>query len=153
VEATLRFVNVFAAAISAGILFAVLVGVVPTVRSLSAKAGHAFHSGFDHRVDLFNPLLVGLAVATAVALLVVGWDNGAATALTALGIAGSACIGLVSVLVNMPINRTVGSWSNDAVDEEEWWRLRARWNRFHLIRTVASLVALGCYLAAMATLI
>lgn len=151
-EEILRFLNVFAAAISAGILFAVLVGVVPTVRSLSAKAGHAFHLQFDHRVDLYNPLLVVLAIGTAIAALVLDRDSAAATALTVAGIAGSACLGVVSVLACMPINREVGRWSNEAVDDGEWRRLRARWNRFHLIRTLGSLVALGSYVAALAVL-
>jgi uncharacterized membrane protein len=153
VEEVFRFVNVFMAAISAGTLFAVLVALVPTVRVLPARVGHAFHLEFDHRVDRFNPLLIGLAIATAVASMVVDRSNDAATALTAAGVVGSISIALVSLLFCMPINREVGRWSNDAVDEAEWRRLRARWNRFHLIRTMASLLALGCYVAAVTVLV
>lgn len=148
-EGTLRFVNVFAAAISAGTFLAVQAAVVPTVRLLPAKAGHLFHLRFDPKVDRFNPPLVGVAALTGFALLAVDWGDRAATALLAAGLIGSAVTGLVSALVCMPINHAVARWSNADVDETEWRRLRVRWNRFHLIRTIAALVALGCFLAAV----
>ena len=55
----------------------------------------------------------------------------------------------ISVGVNVPINKLVCEWAPDA-PPANWAAVRARWTRFHAIRTNRSLVAFACSLAAAA---
>jgi uncharacterized membrane protein len=60
------------------------------------------------------------------------------------------CIGdmLVTVLVNVPINREVQSWQPDA-PPAEWKRLRDRWERFHSTRTLLIVPGFALFAASV----
>jgi uncharacterized membrane protein len=76
----------------------------------------------------------------------------AVSAAFALSLAGLLlCIGdmLVTVLVNVPINREVQTWQPNA-PPAEWKRLRDRWERFHSIRTLLVVSGFGLFAASVA---
>lgn len=69
----------------------------------------------------------------------------------ALSLAGFIlCIGdmLVTVLVNVPINGKVQSWQPDA-PPEDWKLLRDRWERFHNIRALLSVLGFALFAASV----
>ena len=63
----LRFVNVFVAAIAAGTLTAMQVGLVPLVRSIPEGTGLAVRRAFEGRIDRYEPVCVVLSAAVELA--------------------------------------------------------------------------------------
>jgi uncharacterized membrane protein len=67
-----------------------------------------------------------------------------------LAAAGAVCYALViliTVPTNLRINKQIAHWSIQN-PPREWAQMRARWLRFHVIRTLFSVPALAVYLLA-----
>ena len=94
------------------------------------------------------PVVVVGALAGGVALAVM---YGVHSIPGQLAAAGSACYALV-IMIGVPtcvrINHQIASWSiqNPPLG---WAQMRARWIRFHIIRTLFSVPALAIYLLAV----
>jgi len=145
----LRFINIFFAAIATGTLVMVLLALIPMVGSMSPGVGLQVHHRIDPLIDRFNPPSVIIsAVAAALILLLDAARTSTTVFLYVVGILGSIGIAVTSLGFNMRINRSIRAWSVDAVPEE-YGPTRERWNRFHLVRTVSSVLALSCYIIAV----
>jgi hypothetical protein len=144
----LRFVNVFVAAIAAGTLTAMQVGLVPLVRSIPEGTGLAVRRAFEGRIDRYEPVCVALSAATAICLLILGRGMTPRTRLLmAIGLAGSLAVGVTSLGWNNPIDHRMGP-SAEAPLPPEYASLREKWEKGHLVRTAAGVAALGCYIVA-----
>jgi uncharacterized membrane protein len=67
-----------------------------------------------------------------------------------LAIAGTICYAAVlavSLPTNVRINKQIARWSVQ-VPPDDWSSIRARWIRFHIVRTLFSLPGLACYILA-----
>lgn len=143
----LRFISVFAMGIAAGTFVAVLAGVIPVLRTLDQREALQAKQLLDPGIDRYQPATVALATVAGIAILF--WDLSTAEYVwTAVGIAGGLGVAVTSVGFNMRMNRTMLTWSLDAVPAE-FRDLLARWSRFHVIRTTFGLVALTGYLVAL----
>jgi hypothetical protein len=144
----LRFVNIFLAGLAAGTLTAMQVGLVPLARSLPEGTGLAVRRAFEGRIDHYEPVCVGLSAATAICLLVLGRGMTTRTRLVmAIGLAGSLAVGVTSLGWNNRIDHRMGPGSEGPLPPE-YASLRQDWERGHLVRTVAGVAALGCYIVA-----
>jgi uncharacterized membrane protein len=145
----LRFINLFTAGVTAGILIIVMIAVMPAMLSLSEDNALRFKQRFDPRVDRINPAFVLIALITGVLLLIFADDlPTTATAATIIGLIGSAGVAGTSMAVNMRINRRMAGWSADA-PPGEFHGLIERWNRVHAIRTLCGTTAFVGYLIAV----
>ena len=65
-----------------------------------------------------------------------------------LAIAGSVfyvAVLAISLSTDVRINKQVAHWSVQS-PPDDWALIRARWVRFHIVRTLFSLLALACYI-------
>jgi hypothetical protein len=68
----------------------------------------------------------------------------------ALAIAGSACyvaVVVIALSTDVRINKQIARWSVQSLPDD-WAPIRARWVRFHIVRTLFSLSGLACYILA-----
>jgi hypothetical protein len=143
----LRFLNVFLAALSAGTLWAMLVSLVPLTGSLPAAAGLATRRAFEKGIDRYNPACTVLSALTALAILLL--DSGlTATNRAAMtsGVTASLAVGITSVAWARPVDHRMGR--DEDPPAPDYVALRSRWAAAHAVRTVAALIALGCYIVA-----
>jgi Domain of unknown function (DUF1772) len=116
---------------------------------LSVSAYVEFHQHTNRTFDPYMPIVVIGALAGGVALAVM---YGVHSIPGQLAAAGAACYALV-IIIGVPtcvrINHQIASWSIQN-PPHEWAQTRARWIRFHVIRTLFSVPAFVVYvLAAM----
>jgi uncharacterized membrane protein len=142
-----RFLSTFAAGIAAGTLVAVLAGVIPVLRGLPRDGALRVKQLFDPAIDRYQPATVAIAVLSAVVILLHSLTS-AEIVFTAIGLVGTLGIGVVSMAVNLPINRTMASWPPDAAPPE-FEPLLARWMRFHVVRTLSGVLGLAGFVLAL----
>ena len=137
------------AALATGGLIVIWLGLGRAMSRLSASAYVEFHQHTNRTFDPYMPIVVIGALAGGVALAVM---YGVRSIPGQLAAAGAACYALV-IIVGVPtcvrINHQIASWSIQN-PPREWTQMRARWIRFHVIRTLFSVPAFVAYvLAAM----
>lgn len=143
----LQWLNLMAAALGAGGQLFVLLTVVRAHRhwppALSAKV---HRDAFTVLPDIYMKPVAGIALLTAVAIA--GLErSGVPTALMLAGALGQAANGIISARWEWPINNEVNSWAEGVVPDH-YPRLRDAWNQKHAWRTIASLIALACFILA-----
>ncbi len=94
------------------------------------------------------PIVVVGAIVGGIALAIVSGIHTASGLLCAFGAVCYAAVIAVGVPTCVRINKQVARWSirNPPGD---WAAVRARWIRFHVIRTLFSVPAFALYAAAM----
>ena len=140
------------AALVAGGLLVVEIGLVRAVEALPDAGGIRLHVAFDHYVEWTMPELTVATILAAAATLITNGDlPTAATILYAAGIAGEVAVAAVSQFVNFPINGAMRGWEPGVVPAE-YGALRRRWNRAHRTRTAAGQVAFLCFAIGFLTI-
>src|SRR5215472_5222569 len=137
------------AALATGGLMVSWIGLGRAMSRLSASTYVEFHQHTNRTFDPYMPVVVIGALAGGVALAVMCGVHSIPGQLAA---AGAACYALV-IIIGVPtcvrINYQIASWSVQ-YPPREWEQSRARWIRFHVIRTLFSVPAFVAYvLAAM----
>jgi len=148
VEDAVRFVNVFAAALTAGAWAVVMLIIMPARRLLSDGAAVRFHQVTTPLFDRYlAPVPIVAAVFGLLALVIDSDVTSVAGLATIAGLICTAGAGIVYVRFNRPANRMIDGWSADAVPPE-YPEVRERWESAHRIRTLLGALALGLFLAA-----
>ena len=115
---------------------------------LSVSAYVEFHQHTNRTFDPYMPIVVIGALAGGVALAVM---YGVHSIPGQFAAAGAVCYALV-IIIGVPtcvhINHQIASWSIQN-PPCEWAQMRARWIRFHVIRTLVSIPAFAIYLLAV----
>jgi uncharacterized membrane protein len=116
-------------------------------RMSSASAYTAFHQASSRTFDPYMPIVVIGALVGGVALAVVLSPglHSASGQLAMTGVVGYVAVMAISLATNVPINKHVAQWSIQD-PPADWSAVRARWIRFHILRTLVSLPALASYL-------
>jgi uncharacterized membrane protein len=141
----LTVANVMLAAMMAGGLLMVQLAVIPTFHRLPDELGARFHVAVDRYIEYSLPAFTVLTAASAVAVLLVRDDlPGTQAVLVAVGLVATIAVALISHLCNRPLNVELRTWPMDALPAR-YQTLRSRWDRFHVMRTMAGLVALVCF--------
>ncbi len=143
---SLRDLAVLASGIVAGGQMLILFALLPGLRRLDLLDAFHFHQGVlstDLPDRYIQPSGV-LSMVLGAVLLGLGPGTTADIALTATGIAAVLGIAAVTRTINRPINRRVGTWTDEQA--EEYPAMLARWHRGHAVRTTCGLLALASYI-------
>lgn len=144
-EQVLQLVVVFFAALATGGLMVNWIGLGRAMSRLSVSTYVEFHQATNHTFDPYMPIVVVGALLGGVVLAILSHSISSELAIT-----GSVCYAAVlaiSLLTNVRINKQVAGWSVQS-PPDDWKSIRARWLRFHIVRTLFSLPALACYILA-----
>jgi uncharacterized membrane protein len=136
------------AALATGGLLVNWIGLGRAMTRLSVSAYVEFHQHTNRTFDPYMPIVVMGALAGGVALAAIYGVHSTSGQLAAIGAVCYALVLIVAVSVNVPINHQIASWSIQN-PPNEWATIRARWIRFHVIRTLFSLPAFATYLLAV----
>jgi uncharacterized membrane protein len=148
IEQVSQLVVVFFAALATGGLMVNWIGLGRAMSRLSTSTYVEFHQATNHTFDPYMPIVVVDALLGGIVLAIL--SPGVHSLSGGLAIAGSVCyvaVLAISLSTNLPINNQVARWSALS-PPADWTQIRARWVRFHIIRTLFSLPALACYLLA-----
>ena len=137
------------AALATGGLLVNWIGLGRAMSRLSVSAYIEFHQHTNRTFNPYMPIVVIGALAGGVALAVIYGVHSIPGQLAAAGAICYALVIIIAVSTDVRINHQIASWSIQN-PPREWDRVRARWIRFHVIRTLFSVPAFVVYvLAAM----
>ncbi len=135
----IRFVNIILAALLAGSSFGILVGFNPMHYSASTYIEQQ-----KNLVLSLNTLMVSLVIiATLVTIVSTFIQRRNKTIFITLLVAAAffaSCI-FISRFGNLPIQNEMLTWNANSIPEN-WTMFREKWWSFHIMRTVAELIAL-----------
>jgi uncharacterized membrane protein len=147
-EQVIQLVVVFFAALATGGLLVNWIGLGRAMSRLPAPTYVEFHQATNHTFDPYMPIVVAGALLGGIVLAIL--SPGIPPVSGELAIAGSVCyvaVLTISLSTNVPINNQIGRWSVQS-PPDDWALIRAKWIRFHIVRTLVSLPALACYILA-----
>ena len=136
------------AALATGGLMVNWIGLGRAMSRLSASTYVEFHQATNHTFNPYMPIVVTGAVLGGIVLVVL--SPGIHSLSGKLAIAGSVCYAAVIVIAlatDVRINHQIARWSVQS-PPDDWPLIRARWIRFHIVRTLFSPPALACYILA-----
>ena len=137
------------AALATGGLLVNWIGLGRAMSRLSVSAYIEFHQHTNRTFNPYMPIVVIGALAGGVALAAIYGAHSVPGQLAAVGAVCYALVLVIAVSTDVRINHQIASWSIQN-PPREWAQIRARWIRFHIIRTLFSLPAFVVYvLAAM----
>jgi uncharacterized membrane protein len=147
-ESSFVLIVLLFAALTTGGLIVNWIGLGRAMSRLSVSAYVEFHQHTNRTFVPYMPIVVNGALAGGVALAVM---YGVHSIPGQLAAAGALCYALgliISLSTDVRINHQIASWSvqNPPL---EWAETRARWIRFHVIRTLLSVPAFIFYLLAV----
>jgi uncharacterized membrane protein len=147
-EQVLQLVVVFIAALATGGLMVNWIGLGRAMSRLSASTYVEFHQATNRTFVPYMPIVVGGASLGGIVLAILSPVIHSLSG--ELAIAGAACYAAV-IAISLPtdvrINKQVARWSVQT-PPDDWKQIRARWVRFHIVRTLFSLPGLACYILA-----
>ena len=147
-EQALQLIVIFCAALATGGLMVNWIGLGRAMSRLSASTYVEFHQATNHTFDPYMPIVVVGALLGGIVLAIL--FRGVHSLSGELAIVGFVCYAAVltvALLTNLPINKQVARWSVQS-PPGDWAPIRARWIRFHIVRTLFSLPGLACYILA-----
>ena len=148
-EHSFALIVLLLAALATGGLIVNWIGLGRAMSRLSVSAYVEFHQHTNRTFDPYMPIVVIGALAGGVGLAAMYGVHSIAGQLAAAGAVGYAFVIIIALTTNVRINHQIASWSIQN-PPREWAQMRARWIRFHIIRTLFSVPAFVVYvLAAM----
>jgi uncharacterized membrane protein len=146
-NASVLIVLLFAALATGGLLVN-WIGLGRAMSRLSASAYVEFHQHTNRTFVPYMPIVVIGALAGGAALAVMYGVHSIPGQLAAAGAVCYALVLIISLSTDVRINHQIASWSIQN-PPREWAQIRARWIRFHVIRTLFSVPAFAIYLLAV----
>ena len=147
-ESSFVLIGLLFAALATGGLIVNWIGLGRAMSRLSVSAYIEFHQHTNRTFDPYMPMVVVGALAGGVALVVMYGVHSIPGQLAAAGAVCYALVILITVPTNLRINKQIACCSIQN-PPREWAQMRARWLRFHIIRTLFSVPALATYLLAV----
>jgi len=134
-----RFVNIIVAGLLAGVSFGIWIGFNPSGLSTST-----FIEQQQNMLQSIRTLMVFLVVFATIITILSAYlqrhDKSTFIFLILAAVLFIACI-LITRFGNKPIDEMVITWTKDAIPDN-WTELRDNWWSFHILRTVAEIIAL-----------
>jgi len=134
-----RFLNIIIAALLAGVSFGIWIGFNPSGLSPST-----FIEQQQNMLQSLRTLMVSLVVIATLITILSAYlqkhDKSTFIFLIIAAVFFIACI-LVTLLGNKPIDDIVITWTKDTIPNN-WVELRDNWWSFHILRTIAEIIAL-----------
>ena len=144
----LELIVLLLAALATGGLIVNWVGLTRAMAQLSPSTYVELHQTTNRTFQPYMPVVVVGAIVGGVALAVASGIHTASGRLSAFGAVCYATVIAITVPTNLRINKQVARWSIEN-PPGDWAAVRARWIRFHVIRTLFSIPAFALYAAAM----
>ncbi|WP_433261217.1 DUF1772 domain-containing protein [Actinosynnema sp. CS-041913] len=135
----LEVVAVVGSGVTAGVLFAVALAVLPALIAMPAEQYVHAHRLIGRHWDPTMPVIVLTTAVADVLLAVLAPSSAGLFAIAAALVLG---VSVVSHFCNVPINRAVHGFAVDGLPEG-WQDPRPRWRRWHLLRTVLAVLAVA----------
>jgi uncharacterized membrane protein len=136
------------AALATGGLLVNWIGLGRAMSRLSVSAYVEFHQHTNRTFNPYMPIVVYGALAGGVALAVIYGVHSIPGQLAAAGAVCYALVIIIAVSTDVRINHQIASWSIQN-PPREWAQIRARWIRFHILRTLFSVPAFAGYVLAI----
>lgn len=138
----------------AGVYFAFSAFVMTSLARLPPASGIAAMNAINADIvrSLFLPLLFGttLAAAALAAVGVLHWGDPGATAMAAGGVVYVLGMFVVTMARNVPLNNALAAADPASATAAELWATYVRdWTWWNHVRTIASTVACGAFIAAL----
>ncbi|WP_371671412.1 DUF1772 domain-containing protein [Streptomyces sp. NBC_00289] len=149
-EAVLGVAALLGSGVTAGVLFAVALSVLPALFAMETGTYVYAHKLLGRNWDPTMPVIVLTSTVVTAVLAVVG--DGAARALFAVAAVLLLGVSGVSHLCNVPINRRVKSITDPTDIPADWEDPRPLWRRWHLLRTLLAVTALAVTAAGVTSL-
>ncbi|HJP80324.1 MAG TPA: DUF1772 domain-containing protein [Pseudonocardiaceae bacterium] len=140
VSTVLRVLAVLGSGVTAGVLFAVALSVLPALIAMPPERYVYTHRMIGRNWDPAMPIIVLSSVALDVAVAVTS-RPGTATMLATIAAVLLFAVSAVSHLCNVPINKRVKALTDGRIPAH-WQDPRPLWRRWHLLRTGLALAAL-----------
>ena len=116
---------------------------------LSSSAYVEFHQATNDTFDPYMPVvMVGAALGGIVLAALPPGLTSVSGRLALFGAFCYAAIVAISLATGVRMNRQIAGWTIGR-PPENWMTVRARWIRFHILRTLVSIPALVSYLASV----
>ena len=135
----IRFINIIITAILAGVSFGIWIGFNPM--DLSSSTYVEQQQNMLHSLRILLVSLVFIAtIVTIISAFLQKKNNSIFISLLIAAIFLIACI-LITRFGNKPIDDMVLNWTSGSLPSN-WAELRDKWWSFHIMRTIAELIAL-----------
>ena len=147
-EQVLQLTVVVFAALATGGLMVNWIGLGRAMSRLSGSTYVEFHQATNYTFNPYMPIVVVGAILGGIVLTVL--SPGIHSLPGALAIAGFVCyvaVLAIALSTDVRINKQIARWSVES-PPDDWKPIRARWVRFHIVRTLFSLPGLACYILA-----
>ena len=147
-EQVLKLTVVVFAALATGGLMVNWIGLGRAMSRLSGSTYVEFHQATNHTFNPYMPIVVVGAILGGILLAIP--FQGTHSPSGVLAIAGSVCyvaVVVIALSTDVRINKQIAGWSVQR-PPDDWAPIRARWVRFHIVRTLFSLPGLACYILA-----
>ncbi|MEV2255289.1 DUF1772 domain-containing protein [Streptomyces sp. NPDC050147] len=136
--------------VTAGVLFAVALSVLPALLAMETGTYVYAHKLLGRNWDPTMPVIVLSSTLVEAVLAVV--SDGSARVLFVVGAVLLLGVSAVSHLCNVPINRRVKSVDDPQHLPANWEDPRPLWRRWHLLRTALAVLALAVTAAGVTAL-
>ena len=143
-----QFVALVLTALSMSVHFGTWLTERPIRRTQSGALFTEVHQGRDQVAARVMPILGNAAIIFLALGAFFAREVPRAFTLSLAGLVLVVSNMLVTLIVNVPINRKVQTWKPDS-PPDEWKSLRDQWERFHSIRTLLIVSGFICYTASV----
>jgi uncharacterized membrane protein len=141
-----EFANLLVAALVVGTMFGVWLSFNPA--GLEATAWVVQQRQGIRGLNVTMPVLGSIAIVLTIATAVLARTDRTRVVILVAAAASFAAAGLITRLLNQPINAIVMTWPADA-PPANWTRLRDNWWRWHILRTSIGIGGLCLLIAAI----
>ncbi len=141
----ISFIDLLLVALLVGTMFGIWIGFNPS--GLSAATYIEQQQRTIRALNTPMPILGAVCIVLTIVIAVLTKDNPSARAIL---VAAALCMivaGVVTRFANQPINSQVMAW-NIQSPPGNWMELRDRWWHWHIVRTLAGIVALCLLISA-----
>jgi uncharacterized membrane protein len=142
----IRFVLLVLMALLVGSMFGILIGYNPA--SLSASAYVEQHQNAVRSLNTLFPVMGAICIALAAVLAARSGGHRRVRYLLVAAVLLMLVAALVTRFGNQPINAIVMTWSTQ-VQPPNWEQLRDQWWQWHVVRTIAAILALSSVVVAV----
>jgi uncharacterized membrane protein len=136
------------AALATGGLLVNWIGLGRAMSRLSVSAYVEFHQHTNRTFNPYMPIVVYGALVGGIALAAMYGVHSIPGQLAGAGAICYALVIIIAVSTDVRINHQIASWSIQN-PPRDWAQIRARWIRFHILRTLFSVPAFAGYVLAI----
>jgi hypothetical protein len=141
-----EFANLLMAALVVGAMFGFWLSMNPA--GLEAVAYAAKQRQAIHALNVTMPILGVMALMLTIATALLARSDPTRAAGLIAAATCFAAAGVITRLLNQPINAIIMTWPVDA-PPADWMQLRDGWWRWHIVRTIIGICGLCALIAAL----